>query len=119
VLLQLVGRTEKEGETRNELMILPGKRLTKEKEEVLLVHLRLRYTLVMHGRLLRGDPAPPCLNCGLLLAVSHMILECSHCDVGHRTFNLEGTVPCILGDNRGNVSSVVTFLHRIGVGIFI
>jgi hypothetical protein len=56
-------------------------------EEVLLAGLRIEHTRLTHGHLLRGDPTPLCVHCGLPLAISHILLECAHYDKDCRTFH--------------------------------
>jgi hypothetical protein len=62
-----------------------------------------------------GELAPLCVYCNLLLTVSHMLLQYPQYDKDHSTFHLQGTLCVILGNDHGNISNIMDFLHGTGV----
>lgn len=80
----------------------------------MLACIRSSHTRVTDGYLLRDEPAPVSINCGVLLTVLHTLAECPrYGDHGH-IFHLHGTLSDMVGDDRSSVYNVVAFLNAIG-----
>jgi hypothetical protein len=72
-------------------------------------------TCLTHGHLLCGKPLPFCANCGTPLTVSHVLVDCSRYGEDCHLYHLHGEISDMLGDDRHNVSNVLTFLNAVAL----
>jgi hypothetical protein len=77
-------------------------------------HMRLR-----HSHMLCGEPAPVCVNCGISLTVSQMLVECRCYGEARLAYHVNSTLSDMLGDDRHSISNILDFLNATGLAISI
>jgi hypothetical protein len=71
-------------------------------------------TVVSRGHLLRGNPNPVCVQCGISLTILHTLRECPCYDKNCQTFYRHGQVCYMLINYRRTATNVVAVLYGIG-----
>jgi hypothetical protein len=85
------------------------------KGEVTLTQRQIGHTHISHGHLLRGEPIPLCINCGIPLSVVHILKDCPRYGEARNIYHLHGVLSDILLDDCHCISSVLAFINAVGL----
>lgn len=83
------------------------------KEAAVIARLRIGHTYITHNHRINRTPEPEC-ECGEVLTVLHLLVECELTRTLRSDFNLKGSLDDILGPN-ADLYHVIKFLHEIDI----
>ena len=121
---RITGRMNKLRRIKDTVSFWPSSCSKNRRYEVVLSRLRIGHSLLTHGHLMEGRPAPYCEDCIVPLTIKHILAECpSYHQERRRFFNIDPAMQdfdiilgYILGDRTDfNIDSIMQFLISVNL----